>query len=142
MPVARSGCQVAVEPNFSTTDDMPEAEIAWLTLLKRRIARAWQEAGVKIIVDLNVCKAAREINLIGVPRGWPSYATRAHRGVPFDALYDEWIIAVDRAGTEDILFCVVGGGRRIKRPTLANGWAWVPEHRQVVSGIEAPYEVR
>jgi hypothetical protein len=139
--VPATGCRVAVEPNFSTTDDMPEVQVLWLTHQKRRIARAWQDAGVKTIVDLNVCKAAREINLIGVPAGWPAFATRAHRGVGFDAIHDEWLLAAGVAGTEDFLFCVFGGGKLIKKATLANGWTWVPEHRSVVAGREVPYEI-
>lgn len=138
--VADTGCRVAVEPNFSTHEDMPDYEILWLTAQKRIYARAWQEAGIRVIVDLNVARKAREINLIGVPEGWTAYATRAHKGVPFSALYEEYLIARDHAGTEEILFCVFGGGRRIKEPCRHNGWAWVPEHRQVVAGLEKAYE--
>ena len=140
--IRASGCRVAVEPNFSTHEAMAGAEILWWTYQKRRIARLWQAWGVRILVDLNVSRKARAFNLLGVPRGWRAYATRAHRGVPFDALHDEFCLAADHAGTDDVLFCVFGGGRgRVGRHCLANGWAWVPEHRQVVAGLERAYEI-
>lgn len=137
--VPATDCKVAVEPNFSTEDAMAAYEILWWTAQKRKLARQWQEAGIRVIVDLNVCEKAREINLIGVPEGWTAYAVRAHIGVPFDVLYDNFLMACSHAGTEEILFCVFGGGRRIKEPSRHNGWTWVPEHRQVVAGLEEPY---
>lgn len=136
-----TGCAVAVEPNYSTADDMPAAKILWITYCKRLVAQHWQEAGLRLIVDLNVSRKARAFNFIGVPRGWTAYATRAHKGVPFEAIHEEFRLAVDHAGTESILFVVFGGGRRrIGRLCRANGWPWVPEHRQVVAGRERPYE--
>lgn len=136
----RSRPAVAVEPNFSVCDETPVAEAIWWTYQKRRVARRWQEMGVRVICDLNVGPRHREINLIGVPRGWTAYATRAHREYGFDAIHDEYLRAVEQAGTEKILFCVFGGGRRrVGRLCKANGWQWVPEHRQVVAGMERPY---
>lgn len=138
--LVRTGCRVAVEPNFSTHDDMPMYEILWWTGWKRRIARFWQDQGLRIVVDLNVGAKAWDANLIGVPRGWTAYAVRAHKGVPFEVLHDSFTAAAGHAGHEDLLFCVFGGGRRrVGRHSRANGWHWVPEHRQVVAGRERPY---
>jgi hypothetical protein len=135
-----TGCRCAVEPNFSVCDETPAAEALWWTYQKRRIARRWQELGVRIICDLNVGPRHREINLLGIPKGWTAYATRAHRGAPFEAIHDEFLLACERAGTEDILFAVFGGGRkRIGQYCRHNGWPWVPEHRQVVQGLEKAY---
>lgn len=139
--VPGTGCAVAVEPNLSTTDDMPLAEIIWKTYQKRRIAFRWQCLGVRVIADLNVSRKARAINLIGIPEGWTAYATRAHRGIPFHEIDAEYRLACRHAGTEDILFAVFGGGRkRIGDLCRLNGWTWVPEHRQVVAGLEKAYD--
>jgi hypothetical protein len=138
--VPATGCVVACEPNFSTEDVMPTYEIIRLTGLKRSIARMWQVAGIRILADLNVCEKAWEINWIGIPRGWTAYSVRAHMGVPFPVLHEVWSAAVAHAGTEEILFAVFGGGRkRIGNLCRHNGWTWVPEHRQVVQGLEKAY---
>jgi hypothetical protein len=135
-----TGCRVAVEANFSVCDETPAAEALWWTYQKRRIARRWQELGVRIICDLNVGPRHREINLMGVPKGWDAYATRAHKGASFTAIYEEFLMACEHAGTMDILFVVFGGGRRrIGRSCRLYDWPWVPEHRQVVQGLERPY---
>jgi hypothetical protein len=135
-----TGCVAAVELNLSVCDETPAAEALWHTYQKRRVVRIWQQMGVAIIVDLNVGPRHAALNLLGVPRGWTAYATRAHREYGFDAIHDEYLRAVDHAGTEAILFCVFGGGRRrIGNLCKANGWRWVPEHRQVVAGLERPY---
>jgi hypothetical protein len=138
--IPATGCVVAVEPNFSVCDETPAAEALWWAYNKRRIAYRWQELGVRVICDLNVGPRHREINLLGVPKGWTAYATRAHRGAPFEAIHDEFLLACEHAGTEEILFVVFGGGRkRIGQYCRHNGWPWVPEHRQVVQGLERPY---
>jgi hypothetical protein len=141
--VPRTRCQAAVEPNFSTTDEMPNAELIWLTYKKRLVSKRWQQEGVRVLVDLNVCKKAQEINLLGVPKGWLAYATRAHKGVPLDAIEEQFGLAAEHAGTGNILFVVFGGGRkRIRQHAIDRGWEWVPEHRQVVAGLERPYGQR
>jgi hypothetical protein len=138
--VGWTGCQVAIEPNFSTDETMSPEQICWLTACKRRIARVWQAMGLKIIVDLNVSVQAREFNLIGVPRGWSAYATRKHRGVSLAEIEVEHQLAVEHAGTDQILFVVVGGGQKIKAAARRMGWPWVPEHFDVVKGKEPAYE--
>jgi hypothetical protein len=143
--IAATGCHVAVEPNLSTSADMPAAKLLWITYCKRLIAQYWQDLGIKLIVDLNVAPDPRAyaINFLGVPRGWTAYATRAHRGQPFEAIEAEYRMAVDHAETDGILFVVFGGGRkRIGRFCRDHGWPWVPEHRQVVAGLERPYAER
>jgi hypothetical protein len=138
--LAATGCRVACELNFSVCDETPAAEALWWTYQKRRIARRWQELGIRIICDLNVGHCHREINLLGVPKRWTAYATRAHRGAPFEAIHEEYLLACERADTEDILFVVFGGGRkRIGQFCRHNGWPWIPEHRQVVQGLEKAY---
>jgi hypothetical protein len=138
--VIATGCRVCTEPNFSTEDGMATAEIIWWTYQKRRISTLWQRLGVSVLADLNVCEKAWEINWIGIPKGWTAYSVRAHMGVPFSVLHEVWSAAVAHAGTEEILFAVFGGGRkRIGNLCRHNGWTWIPEHRQVVQGLEKAY---
>jgi hypothetical protein len=130
--LAITGCAVSVEPNFTTHDRMPTVELLWLTHQKRKIARRWQELGVRIIVDLNVCMTpeAREINLLGVPDGWSAYATRAHKGVSIVDLEEEFMLATRRAGREDILFVVFGGTGPVKKHCAAVGWVHCQANKQ------------
>jgi hypothetical protein len=139
--VPATGCVVAVEPNYTITPETPRAEALWKIYLKRKLAAAWQAAGVRIVVDLNLDSECRhhDIGLLGVPPGWPAYATRAHRGVPFEQIEREFDLAARHSGGGVRLFCVFGGGRKVKAATLARGWVHAPEHRQVVQGIAEPY---
>jgi hypothetical protein len=139
--VPATGCRVAVEPNYTITPETPRAEALWKVFLKRTLAAAWQAAGVRIVVDLNLDSDCRhhDLGLLGVPPGWPSYATRAHRGVPFEQIEREFDLAARHARGDVRLFCVFGGGRKTKAACKARGWSWVAEHRQVVQGIERPY---
>src|SRR5262245_7355762 len=52
--VPRTGCKVCVEPNYTITEDMPAARALWLTFQKRTLSAAWQAAGVRIVVDINL----------------------------------------------------------------------------------------
>jgi hypothetical protein len=131
-----SGALVLVEANFSSYDGLPVAEAIWATYRKRTLARKWQEAGVPIMVDLNVGfdRTLREVNLFGVPRGWRSYATRSHRGVGLEGLALDHGVAAEHAGTDDVVFAVFGGGKKVRGHCADQGWIWVPEHSDVVRG--------
>jgi hypothetical protein len=137
--VPLTGCTAAVEANYSTYAEMGRAEALWGVYRKRLLARWWQAHGVKIIVDLNVDRRFYDLALLGVPEGWPSYATRVHRGNTPDDVEENYEIALAHAGTTPALFAVFGGGRKYKRQCLDRGWAWVPEHRQVVAGVEVAF---
>ena len=137
-----SKCAAVVEPNFSTTDQSPLAQALWSTFRKRWIGRYWQQCGLVLFVDLNVhadlnrpgdAGGSVGINLLGVPRGWSSFASRAHANGP-DALLDEWSIAQEWSGRESPLFLVVGGGQRVKSLAKEKGWVWVPEQQQLAHG--------
>jgi hypothetical protein len=132
----------AVEPNFSTTDQTGVAQALWATFRKRWIGRYWQQSGLSLFVDLNVHSVFNHpgapgsdtpINLLGVPRGWSSFASRSHAGNP-DALLDEWAVAQEWSGRDSPLFLVVGGGKRVKSLAKEKGWVWVPEQMQQVHG--------
>ena len=122
-----TGCKVAVEPNFSTWPEMGRLAATDAICWKRRLARAWQDCGVRIIVDLNVDPAFRHLSLLGVPEGWRAYATRQHRGIAPSAIEDDHRQAVAHAGTPDILFCVFGGWRKVRDLCRERGWRWTAE---------------
>jgi hypothetical protein len=119
-----AGPAVAVECNFSTYAGMSRAEALWGIYRKRTLARAWQTAGVRIFVDLNVEPCFRDLALLGVPRGWAAYATKKHRGVDPAEVEAEHALAVAHAGPSDVLFVVFGGGEGMRRMCAERGWAW------------------
>jgi hypothetical protein len=130
---------VCVECNFSTHAEMPRAEALWGIFRKRTLARRWQQAGIKILVDLDVEPCFRDLALLGVPRGWNAYATRIHRGIPFSVVEEDHALAATHAGRPDPFFVVFGGGQKIQVACRERNWPWIPEHRQVVEGRFAPY---
>lgn len=128
--VLRSKCKVVIEPNYSTVDNMPRAIALFRTFQKRWMSRYWQEQGIKVIVDLNVTTGTRDINLLGVPKGWRSYATRAitHE---LHMVEEDYNTAVEHAGTDDILFVVVGGYEPVKRLCQECGWVHIQEGQNI-----------
>ena len=59
-----------VEPNFSLFNEMPVAFGMQAIYKKRFIARAMQERGIRVFVDLNVAAKFYKLNMLGVPFGW------------------------------------------------------------------------
>lgn len=138
--VMASGPGAICEPNFSTTDQTPMAHALWGVFRRRWLGRYWQQLGLRLFVDLNVdarlhcpCPGggACSVNLLGVPRGWSAYSTRAHAGDP-EALLPEWEIAKEWSGSESPLFLVIGGGKQVKALAQEHGWVWVPEQIQQI----------
>jgi hypothetical protein len=117
-----------VEPNFSLDDSTP----LWIGLevigRKRWISRFWQHHGRRILVDLHVPEKYQAHNLLGVPRGWKSYATRAtDRAIR--ALEAEHMLALEHACTtdpSDLTFLVYGGGDRVRDWCRRRNAEWVP----------------
>lgn len=133
--VRASGANAIVEPNFSLTDQTPLWVALWHIGRKRWLGRYWQACGLKLFVDLNVDarlnQPSEELNglrpnLLGVPLGYPSYASRAHGNRP-EALDVEYEVAREWSGRTDPLFLVVGGGQRVKALARDRGWIWSPE---------------
>lgn len=102
----------ATEINYSLFDNTPAAVAVWHTYRKRWLARYWQEAGIPVFVDLNVPECHQEINLLGVPHGWNAYSSRGYES-RLDGLGKEIETARHHAGTEDVVFLVVGGGENV-----------------------------
>ena len=131
-PVPRSGCRNAVEINFSVSDDLPRALALYYTFRKRYIARLWQDQGVNIFVDLNVSAEHRELNLLGVPKGWRAYATRGYNAYAEDII-NQYEIARAHADTDELTLLVYGGGGQVKKLCQERGWLWVAERSDVVT---------
>ncbi len=122
-------CAAAVEPNLSCYSQMPRVVGLWRIYQKRWIARYWQSFGLPVIVDLNVAERFQDDNLLGVPKGWKSYATRGYTE-RIDATEREYEIACSHAGTSSVLFVVYGGGRAVEARCKERGWLWFPEEMQ------------
>lgn len=132
--VINTGCINVIEPNFTILPHTTPAEAIYQIYRKRYLSRTWQElAGIKILVDLNVPLEFQDMNLLGVPKGWKSYATRGYTD-RLEALNEEFIIAKKHAGTDDILFLVYGGGIRVKDWSVQNAVTWIPEQQDLSSG--------
>jgi hypothetical protein len=125
-PVLNSRCRAAVEPNFTTSEQMPFA-VGWYQIYRKRwIARWWQSQGLPVFVDLNVAPDFYYANLLGVPDGWKAFLTRgyADKRAWLDVEYD---LACDKRGSEDLLFAVYGGGAAVERHCQSKGYLWIPE---------------
>lgn len=106
--VVNTGAIAAIEPNFSTGTNFAKAEVLYNIWQKRWLASYWQSRGIEIVVDLNIEDKFRDIALIGVPKGWRSYAMRLHEldGYDLDNVLEWETIAKEHAGTDDILFMI------------------------------------
>jgi hypothetical protein len=123
-----SGCRVSVEPNFSSWPQMDPARLREGIYRKRWLARHWQSRGVRVVVDLNVDPAFRDVALLGVPRGWRAYATRHQSGIGLDEIEADYAMAVRHAGTANgLLFCVFGGWRKVRDLCAERNWIWTSE---------------
>lgn len=131
-----SGCPSVVEPNFSTSEQTPFVVSMWAIFRKRWLARFWQSKGLRVFVDINVhhsllepheATGGRRPNFLGVPKGWPAYATRSHGNDP-RLLDREYEAAATHSELDSIpLFLVVGGGKAVKQHCGERGWVWVAE---------------
>lgn len=104
-----------VEPNFSLFLDMAPAFGLQAIYKKRVIARMMQDRGIRVFVDLNVAQKFIKLNLIGVPKGWRSFATRGYSD-RLGGLELEYKIAETSAAFagRKPLFVVYGGGEKCK----------------------------
>lgn len=129
-PVVNSQCAAIIEPNLSIYSDMPAYEAIHRIGQKRWLDRFWQLNGIKVVVDLNVPSPYRRLNLLGIPSGWSSYATRgcSARLSETEAEYDA---ACQHAGKTPI-FYVYGGGQRVRELAEKRGWVWLEERADVV----------
>lgn len=116
----------AIEPNFTTGEQMPFAVCLWNIYRKRWVARWWQSRGLRIFVDLNVHPKLYALNLYGVPKGWTAYATRGYTA-QLELLDREHALACEHAGTTSLLFIVYGGGKEVQAHCKQKGLVWFDE---------------
>ena len=129
--VVKTGCAVAVEPNFSINDLMPPVVALYHIFQKRWLSRFWQSRGVRIVVDMNVPPVYAKMNLLGVPRGWGAYCVRVHKDWHhrIEFLHS---ICREHAGREP-LFVVYGGDNNYARQACQrNRWVWIPDKRSAI----------
>lgn len=131
--VLNTGAHCVVEPNYSVYANYPEAVAIYRIYQKRWLARYWQHNGVKVAVDLNVHPDYYELNMIGVPDGWYSYATRGYTD-RLEYIDIELEMAEKKAGN-DVVFMVYGGGKAVREHACklaARGVVYVTEHMTAV----------
>lgn len=113
-----------VEPNFSLFNEMPIAFGMQAVYKKRFVARAMQERGVRVFVDLNVAPKFYKLNMLGVPLGWKAFCTRGYSD-RLNYLEFEYELAKSYAGDGDMLFVIYGGGLECKRFARAHGCVYI-----------------
>jgi hypothetical protein len=124
--LVQSGCQVAIEPNFSIRPRMPFPVALYELFRKRWLARYWQSQNVKVIIDMNVGWNYLPLNFLGVPKQARMFATRAHKG-EHDLLGKVFHLCQQFTGVDEIVFVVYGGGHTVERLCLQHHWQWIPE---------------
>lgn len=131
--IVTSQCKAILEPNVSTGKMTPRTFVLWGIYRKRWISRWVQQYGIHVFVDLNVEPEFRELNMLGVPRGWMHYATRGY-DTRFHEMDEEYKMARNHAGDNPVVFVVVGGGRATYAKCREEGWIHVPQENHVVEG--------
>ncbi|HEU4544380.1 MAG TPA: DUF4417 domain-containing protein [Jiangellaceae bacterium] len=127
LQLVATGCNGAAELNFTIYDQATRAEAIWATYRKRAVARQWQDAGINVLVDLNVPEQLRDLCLLGVPLGWRSFATRSYSARP-EALRSEWRAAREFAGDALTMLVFSGGPDTEKLCRELPGTVYVPGH--------------
>lgn len=102
-----------VEPNYSLFNETPAAFGLQAVYKKRWIARAMQERGIGVFVDLNVAQKFIKLNLMGIPRGFNAFATRGYSD-RIHALEIEFSLARAISERDRPLFVCYGGGAKCR----------------------------
>lgn len=127
--ISDSGCVSLIEPGFPSilaSKGTAKASALYRVWQKRVMLRNWQASGIRVFVDVNVAEEFQELNMIGVPKGWRSYATRGSMD-KLETIGREYDLACEHAESSEILFMVYSGGRKIQQMCEENGWVWVPD---------------
>ena len=131
--IVMSQCKAICEPNVSTGSMTPRAFALWGIYRKRWISRWVQQHGVVVFVDLNVEPEFRDINMLGIPRGWTHYATRGY-DTRFELLEADYKTACEHADGKPVVFVVIGGGKATHEACRINGWVHVPQEAHAIEG--------
>jgi hypothetical protein len=113
-----------VEINYSLFNEMPLAFAMQRIYKKRWLARAMQDKGIRIFVDLNVAQKFYKLNMLGVPHGWSSFCTRGYSDRTINLEF-EYEMARLWAGDNPLLFVIYGGGIKCKQFALEHGCVYV-----------------
>lgn len=113
-----------VEPNFSLYNDTPVSFGLQAIYKKRYVARAMQERGIGVYVDLNVANKFYALNLYGIPLGYSSFCTRGYSD-RLNSLEFEFTLAKRIANGNPLNFVVYGGGEDVKEWCRQNGCIYV-----------------
>lgn len=103
-----------VEPNFSLFNETPIAFGLQAVYKKRFIARAMQEQGIGVFVDLNVAGKYYMLNMLGVPMGYSSFCTRGYSD-RLQYIEYEYQLAKEWSQGNPLMFVIYGGGIECKR---------------------------
>jgi hypothetical protein len=119
-------CSTVIETNITVLDSHPRWWAIYATALKRRFSRQCQDSGIGVIVDLCVPARYSDVNLLGVPIGWETYATRGYSARPADVAAECEVAS--RHGGEDTVVYVLGGGEAIRHACCKISNAVYVEH--------------
>ena len=134
----QAGGQYAVEVNVSTYKDDPFPVVVSGLFRKRSVSRWWQEHGVTVFVDLNVCGVARELVLDGVPQDHGYFASKYQSkdldGEPLglEGLAEDYALALDHCGQENFHFLCYGGSKKVQAFCEEQGWLWLPNANNTI----------
>lgn len=126
--IINSDCLSIIEPNLSLFNTTPVSFGLHLIFKKRWISRYLQSENIRIFVDLNVNSKFAEYNLLGVPDGWISFATRGYA----DRLQDlefEYNLAVKKSGGNPI-FVIYGGGKKVQDFSAEHNCIYIEQFMQ------------
>ena len=113
-----------VEPNYSLFNETPIAFGLQHIYKKRFLARAMQDKGIRVFVDLNVAPKYYQLNLLGVPIGWSAFCTRGYSDRLNQTAF-ELDMARMIANGNKLLFVVYGGGNPVREFCRINGLVYV-----------------
>ena len=113
-----------VEPNFSLFNETPIAFGLQAVYKKRFVARAMQEKGIRVFVDLNVAPKFYKLNLIGIPQGYSAFCTRGYSD-RLNQLEFEYEMAKFVADGNPLTFVCYGGGELCKKFCREHGLIYV-----------------
>lgn len=114
-----------IEPNFSLFDTTPVSFGFSCIYKKRFIARACQERGIKVFVDLNVSPKFLQLNLLGVPAGWRAFATRGYSDRIKELELEFEVAKLICGNYSKLIFVVYGGGEIVKSFCKKNGCIYI-----------------
>jgi len=132
-PIVNAKCAAVVEPNYTVSLESPRSWVLWNVYRKRWLARYWQTFGIQVWVALNVPSEFAELTFLGIPHEWRAYMTRGYTE-RIAATENEYAVACEHHGDDDIVFAVYGGGQAVREHCNERGWTWIPEERDRVKG--------